>query len=110
MPETSGSRWLRAVNNGVVTTDGKYVYVPDYQLDKLCDELDATTRYANRLRELVQYAAANSSVTTSDEPGCFYCDHDDDAGHSVNCPAAIVLALPRTNPRRCITEFDWEKD
>ena len=38
---------------------------------------------------LIRRTAADSVVTTSDEPGCFYCDHEE---HTDDCPAAKWLA------------------
>lgn len=38
--------------------------------------------------ELVRRAAQDSTVTTSDEPGCFYCDHEE---HTPICPAKALL-------------------
>lgn len=48
--------------------------------------------------ELVRRAATDSEVTTSDWPGCFYCDRVE---HAQNCPAAKVLSAgeePRPTP------------
>ena len=42
------------------------------------------------LRALVLRASRDSCVTTSDEPGCFYCDHEE---HTADCPAAKALGL-----------------
>jgi len=41
------------------------------------------------LRELVRRASTDSCVTTSDEPGCFFCDRVD---HTPDCPAGRLLS------------------
>ncbi len=42
------------------------------------------------LVELVKRATTDSVVTTSSDPGCFYCDKADDCRE--DCPARIALA------------------
>lgn len=43
------------------------------------------------LRALVLRAATESTVTTADDPGCFYCDLADE--HGADCPAARLMGL-----------------
>ncbi len=38
---------------------------------------------------LIRRAAEDSTITTSDGPGCFYCDHEE---HTADCPARAILA------------------
>lgn len=55
------------------------------------DKADANARLmkvAPDLLALVQRAARDSTVTTSDGPGCFYCDH---VSHTADCPAAAAI-------------------
>ena len=41
------------------------------------------------LKVLVRRASSDSVVTTSDEPGCFYCDHAEE--HADNCPVPEAI-------------------
>jgi len=47
-------------------------------------------RQNDALVELVKYAAESSTVTTSDNPGCFWCDRESPK-HARCCPARIAL-------------------
>ena len=70
------------------------VFFPDpkvAELEARIRELDALVAEA---RELIGYAAESSTVTTSDEPGCFWCDYEK---HRKKCKANDWLA--RTAPK-----------
>lgn len=54
----------------------------------LTQELREARQENERLRALVRRAAEDSCVTTSDDPGCFYCDHGD---HTDDCPTNGLL-------------------
>ena len=77
-----------------MTTDCEHGYViaPDCECP-LCtrDAEIARLRENNAaLRVLVAYAAESSTVTTSDNPGCFWCDHE---RHTRDCRARKALKV-----------------
>lgn len=59
------------------------------------EERDRLRSQRDALLALVERAASDSCVTTSDDPGCFYCDH---ATHTKRCPAAAAIAAAKEAP------------
>ncbi len=54
---------------------------------------DAALRASHTaLVTLVRAASRDSCVTTSSDPGCFYCDHE---GHTLDCPADAALTAAK---------------
>jgi hypothetical protein len=56
---------------------------------RLAEELNKQSVEVERLTALVLRASTESVVTTSDDPGCFYCDSV--GRHSAGCPADAAL-------------------
>jgi hypothetical protein len=58
----------------------------------LVGEIHDLRAQRDALLTLVERAATDSCVTTSDDPGCFYCDH---AEHTKQCQAAKAIRRAR---------------
>jgi hypothetical protein len=58
----------------------------------LVGEVHELRAQRDALLTLVERAATDSCVTTSDDPGCFYCDH---AEHTKQCQAAKAIRRAR---------------
>jgi len=59
-------------------------------LVELLDEIEALRAENERLREVMRRPMEDSVVTTSDNPGCFFCDRAGE--HAKDCEAKAALA------------------